>query len=366
MKEIPAYKNLYLENIEGEIWKYLAEFENRYQISNMGRIKSFCNSKEKILKQRVNGSGYCVIGINKDAKKYMFKMNILVAKNFIFNTENKKTVNHKKGIKTDNRASELEWMTQGENNLHSIKNNLKKIPNKKKTIQMDMDYNIIKIWDSCRLAARELGLKNQNISLVALGIWNSCGGFRWKYSKIDSVEEKHIEGEIWMPINGYEGLYEVSNFGRIKSLRKNIILSLNNNGEYSRVNLSKDTKQKNKLVHILVAEAFISNPENKKFINHKKGNKKDNRATELEWMTQVENNKHSYDTGLARVNRGESNGSSKLTEKDVIKIRELHFKLSSRKIGEIFNVCHSTILDVINNKTWNENIKPQFSELNYN
>ena len=113
--------------------------------------------------------------------------------------------------------------------------------------------------------------------------------------------------EIWKDIRGYEGLYQISNLGRIKSLPKwrvkygygEIILkqSIGKKG-YKVISLNKNKKRKQYKVHRLIAEAFIPNPENKPQINHIDGNKLNNDINNLEWCTQNENIQHAYNTGL--------------------------------------------------------------------
>jgi hypothetical protein len=117
--------------------------------------------------------------------------------------------------------------------------------------------------------------------------------------------------EIWKPIEGYETLYEVSNYGRVKSkerfttgkrnrkLPSKILKPFENNG-YLRVSLCKDGKSRDIRVHRLVAIAFIENHQNKPYINHKDGNPGNNHFTNLEWCTQKENIRHAYKTGLAK------------------------------------------------------------------
>lgn len=102
-----------------------------------------------------------------------------------------------------------------------------------------------------------------------------------------------MEKEIWKDIAGYEGLYQVSNFGRIKSLRSKIILaSLSSKSGYCYVGLAKNGMNKQKSVHRLVALAFIPNSENKPEVNHIDGNKHNNTVKNLEWVTKSENMKH--------------------------------------------------------------------------
>lgn len=99
-----------------------------------------------------------------------------------------------------------------------------------------------------------------------------------------------MEQEIWKDINGYKGLYQVSNSGKIKSLKK--ILNPWLDKGYLRVGLSKKSKHKYFSVHRLVALHFVSNPKNKPEVNHLDGNKLNNNDWNLEWSTQKENNEH--------------------------------------------------------------------------
>lgn len=116
--------------------------------------------------------------------------------------------------------------------------------------------------------------------------------------------------EIWKDIDGYEGLYQVSNLGNVKSLtnrsnhKEEKILKLNTNGKYYLVNICKNTKKKTLLIHRLVAKAFIDNPNNLPQINHINGNKLDNRVENLEWCTCRENIIHSIKTGLRVTKKG--------------------------------------------------------------
>lgn len=92
--------------------------------------------------------------------------------------------------------------------------------------------------------------------------------------------------EIWKDIKDYEGLYWVSNLGRVKSKRK-ILKPIN--GEYLKVGLSKNGKQKTFTIHRLVAQEFVNNPKNKPQVNHKDENKHNNNSNNLEWVTFQEN-----------------------------------------------------------------------------
>lgn len=99
--------------------------------------------------------------------------------------------------------------------------------------------------------------------------------------------------EIWKDIKEYEGLYQVSNLGRVKRVTTGRILKgSKDRGGYLVVNLSKNNSGSMKKIHRLVAQAFIPNPENKAEINHIDEDKTNNMLSNLDWMTRKENNNH--------------------------------------------------------------------------
>lgn len=119
--------------------------------------------------------------------------------------------------------------------------------------------------------------------------------------------------EIWKPIPNYEGYYEASNLGRIRSVYryKRVLKPMISNTGYERVDLFKNRHRKQYSVHRLVAITFIDNPDNKPFVNHRDENKINNCADNLEWVTHVENCR--YGTAIER--------------------RTKHFDYSKRKIN---------------------------------
>lgn len=121
--------------------------------------------------------------------------------------------------------------------------------------------------------------------------------------------------EVWKDIEGYEGMYQVSNLGRVKSLgnrsnhKDEILLKQANVMGYKVATLTKDSKGKMYKVHRLVATAFISNDdlENKIEVNHIDGDKFNNKASNLEWCTKSENAIHAFKLGLRDSKKGIEN-----------------------------------------------------------
>jgi len=171
--------------------------------------------------------------------------------------------------------------------------------------------------------------------------------------------------EIWKDVAGYEGYYQVSNWGRVKSLerwvphkrrgkdfvRERILKQWIN--RYCFVVLSLNGKQTSKTVHRLVAEAFIPNPENKPEVNHKGKvpDKTDNRVWMLEWATKKENTDHALENNLKP--KGQNHGIAKLTEKQVLEIRHIGKSETLAKLAEKYGVQCACIDKILKRRTWN-------------
>ena len=162
--------------------------------------------------------------------------------------------------------------------------------------------------------------------------------------------------EIWKDIAGYEGLYQISSLGRVKSLgnksnhKKPIILKQSLVMQYLCVGLTKNSKGKMYKVHRLVADAFIPNPKNKPQVNHINGNKIDNRVENLEWNTESENLKHAFKNGLKKQYIGSENSRSKQVKQIEIKTNVVINVFGSiREAERITGVPHSNITKCCNN-----------------
>ena len=173
--------------------------------------------------------------------------------------------------------------------------------------------------------------------------------------------------EIWKDICGYEGIYQISNLGRVKSLKRIIecyngkLFSINSKilksspggtSPYLIVNLCRKGKRKHALVHRLVAESFIGKIPSKYEVNHKNGIVSDNREDNLEICSHQKNIDHSIYFGL-KNDYGEKSNNAKLTNKEanIIRVRWKNGEMQKTLATE-FSVSKQTICNIIHNKSY--------------
>lgn len=167
--------------------------------------------------------------------------------------------------------------------------------------------------------------------------------------------------EEWREIKGYEGMYEVSNWGRVRRAKdgpstwkgKIMKLGVSSKG-YHQVDLVKAGARKSLRVARIVGIAFISNPNNLPQINHRDGVKLHDWADNLEWNTAAQNIQHAFKNGLVNSRKGEKNNKSKLTEIEVVEVKQLleAGKLLQREIGAIFGVTQTGISSIKTGRSW--------------
>lgn len=154
-------------------------------------------------------------------------------------------------------------------------------------------------------------------------------------------------------IPGFEDEYVVSMDGRIFRIQgdgfKEISQNENDDG-YMTVVLYKDGKPHFKYVHNLVATVYHENPDDKTYVNHKDGDKSHNSADNLSWADGSENTQHAYDHGLATPPKGEKNGKSKLTRKQVARIKKSDE--TGTKLADLYDVTPAAISSIRNGHRW--------------
>lgn len=171
------------------------------------------------------------------------------------------------------------------------------------------------------------------------------------------TQSKEFANEDWRPVVGYEGLYDVSNFGRVRTVQAGYrkapmtILKTPNDGRYLRCGLWKEGKCEAVLVHRAVARAFLGDSSSDAQVNHIDGDKTNNRLENLEWVTPKGNQDHAVRTGL-RLS-GEDHVFSKLTAEDV---REIKLALAHGERGATlarkYNVTKANISSIKHGKSW--------------
>ncbi len=169
--------------------------------------------------------------------------------------------------------------------------------------------------------------------------------------------------EEWRDIKGYEGSYQISNLGRIKTFKvranfypDGVISKGYMAGEYMVASITKNKKRRGLCIHKLIAHAFIPNPLNRNEVNHIDGNKLNNAIENLEWCTHSENVIHAFKTGLmvGHIRRGEKSNNHKLSSIDVSIIKSAREEgFTQKQIATYFKISQANVSFITHNKRWN-------------
>ena len=160
--------------------------------------------------------------------------------------------------------------------------------------------------------------------------------------------------EHWKPVPNYEGLYEVSDHGRVRGVFHRILKPGWLRRGYRRVTLCKEKQHEHWTVHRLVARAFIGACPPRYVVNHKDGNPSNNALDNLEYVTHKENHQHSWrELGRQPPHRGETTHFAKLTDSDVIQIRRMRSEgMTYSDIAAHFNTKPANVWHICMGRTW--------------
>lgn len=184
-----------------EIWKPVVGYEGSYEVSNFARVRSLDRPKYKCPKRIIKGkirpqqllsNGYWSIMLSKEGLNKRVSVHRLVAMAFLPNPYNYATVNHINYDRKDSNVENLEWCSQSQNIKHATqrpgyRNSMqgrtgKLSPHRKPIYQLDLDGNVIKLWDCAVDAAIELKMCYSSLRSCAQGRQNTANNFKWKYA----------------------------------------------------------------------------------------------------------------------------------------------------------------------------------------
>lgn len=175
-----------------EIWKDIVDYENLYQGSNLGRVRSVDRwvkdtngslrfYRGRILKPVINGRGYLQVCLCKNGKVKKFTVHRLVAEAFLPNPDNLPEVNHKDENKLNNVVSNLEWCNSKYNNTYGTRIERVALKKKKTVLQYTLDGAFVREWASAKQAEREDGFDSTSICSCCKGKLKKHKDFIWKY-----------------------------------------------------------------------------------------------------------------------------------------------------------------------------------------
>lgn len=177
-----------------EIWRPVVGFEGYYEVSNQGNVRSverYVNAKlgskkllaGLVLKKCIDKYGYDRVCLSVKQKRKYCQVHRLVMLAFAGEIVGKKEVNHKNGIKTDNRLENLEWVTTSENQKHAFRTGLSKPVNEKKVAKIcKITGQVLSVYKSTTEAARKTGTLQSKISLVCNNKRKSTNGYIWRFA----------------------------------------------------------------------------------------------------------------------------------------------------------------------------------------
>ena len=224
--KINKFKNKNIEIIDDEIWKDIDGYDGKYQVSDQGRVRNATDGKLFGCK-KFNKYGFVVIGLFKNGRSDKYQLHRLVAKYFLPNHDKKELLMHIDGNKLNNKVENLKWVSKFE-----VKD--------------------------------KYGSKEKIITLHII---------------------EDLEGEIWKGIDGFDGIFQISNMGRVKNIKNNKLINHYKSPKLEPVAILRTNGEKRHYrLKQLVAEYFVPNQENKEYVMNIDGNLENNKADNLKWV----------------------------------------------------------------------------------
>ena len=181
-----------------ENWKPVKGFEEFYEVSSLGRVRSLCflgyrRKAPKILKPCKDRGGYLMVNLCKNGKLITKKVHRLVAEAFLPNPLNLPQINHRNELKDDNRLENLEWCTAKYNANFGTRNervakamkgkHVNRPDQSKRVLQFDLEGNLVRTWPSLMEVSRQTGWSCGGISMACLGEHKTAYHYIWRYAQ---------------------------------------------------------------------------------------------------------------------------------------------------------------------------------------
>jgi len=287
-------------SLKNEIWKDIIGYENRYKVSNKGRIYSMVSNK--ILKQQLRENYFSILLIDKNQIRTQYLVHRLVAENFIAKIPKKKVVDHIDRNGQNNNINNLRIVTISENNKNCNRKSLNIIQ------QYNLDGKLLYEYDDIKKIVKKYKLKAPSHIYNCLnGRYKTAHKYIWKYkNKLVIISKSNKFKQIGVFGNYDFSNYEINKFAQVRNIKTKQLLKQHIHTGYYNVTLAIKNKNKrvSQKVHRILAHVYIPKNNNKyNIVNHIDENKLNNDINNLEWTTTKKNIQHSLAKKVKQIDK---------------------------------------------------------------